>query len=94
MRKCIACGKEFKPLRSTKNFCGEECIREYDEYIINSTLDNPYETENMRKSKPTPEYIKEIKYLLLDFGINIEIPEFDSVRELNNWKSKLIKQSL
>ena len=94
MHKCIICGKEFIPLRKNQMICGEECSRDYDEYVINSTLDNPYETENMRKSKPTPEYIKEVKYLLFDFGINIEIPEFDSVGELNNWKSKLIKQFL
>ena len=92
--KCVICGKNFFRRDKQKITCSPTCRKEYRNYSENSVIDNVYMSEEERLNPPSEEYIKEIKILLLDFGINEEMPDFDSVKKLNEWKNKLIKQAL
>ena len=91
--KCKMCGKEFIASRANQEFCSSTC---YNTYISssNNMIDHYYSRENMRKLYPNNELIKEIKVLLCDFNINMDIPQFTTVAELENWKKKIILQYL
>lgn len=90
-RKCKACGKMFSYIRGDKIFCGAKCAKDFTDYDENSTVENVYITEENRNKPPTIEYIKETNYLLKDFGIDIEIPHFNTVAEVDVWRKNMIK---
>ena len=46
------------------------------------------------KLKPSQEDIEEVKNYLNDFNINAEIPEFETVQELWQWRGKQYRKSL
>lgn len=94
IKKCKACGKNFKPIRNSQEFCHISCQRAFKEYVNNSTLDHPYISESERMASPTEDYIREIDYLLKDFGINVDMPTFDTVSDLDRWKSQIILSHL
>lgn len=45
----------------------------------------------IRESAPTKLQLKEVRTLLNDFGISVKIPQFQTFRELDQWKTKIIK---
>lgn len=51
-------------------------------------------SERLRRNDikcPTAKDIKETKMLFRDFKINIGIPDFNTKRELYNWRERIIK---
>ena len=53
--------------------------------------------ENARKRKPDKKDYKELQSILRDFGIHIsldDLPEFNSISELEFWKKSKIKEKL
>lgn len=93
-KKCKSCGEVFFSSDPRKDFCNRKCKKDYCDYVDNSTLENPCISEKDRKELPTKEYIKEINFLLKDFGIDIEIPNFNTVAELDRWKHKVVYSNL
>ena len=45
-------------------------------------------------SKPSAYQVQVVRALLSDFGIYDDIPDFDTNKELNEWKSRLIREHL
>lgn len=52
------------------------------------------EKRNELNRKPNQEDIEELKEILLGFKIKKDIPEFDSIKELNSWRRKMIYEKL
>lgn len=93
IKKCKMCGKSFIASRANQCFCNSDC---YNMYISssNNIIDCCYSHEKLRKSKPSDDLIKEVRSLLNDFNISIDIPYFSTIAELENWKKKMILQYL
>ena len=51
-------------------------------------------SERLRRNDikhPSAKYIKETKMLFKDFNIDVDIPVFNTKRELYNWRDRIIK---
>lgn len=91
---CKCCGKKFKKIKNNHEFCGKDCRLQFNSFCQNSYTENVFISENERLASPTTEYIKKIDFLLKDFGICVEIPDFQTVKDLEEWKSKMIQKYL
>lgn len=94
IKKCRICGKEFVFKRNYELYCSLKCKEDFRLYYDNSTLENVYIKENDRQIEPSEEYLKEVNYMLKDFQIEIDIPDFKTVAELDKWKKDIIKKFL
>lgn len=91
---CKMCGEVINVNRSNKRFCSDICMKKYNDYSENSFLEKNYISEYERKQPPTLKYMKEIYMLLNDFNINVFIPSFQTVGELDDWKRRVLLQNL
>lgn len=88
--ECPNCGKLFQKIRFKQVFCSKKCNKEFSQRGSYQDLSK----EDSRKNRPTKQDIREIHLLLKDFGISCSVPEFETIKELELWKIKIIKEKL
>lgn len=108
-KKCFVCGRIFVPKNGKQICCNEECAKEYADIIrytyyrddmfnhqeIDDYLtDEVFISEAKLKLKPSLTDKIKVKKILSDFEIQCDIPDFDTLNDLNNWKRNQLKLAI
>ena len=108
-KRCFVCGRVFVPTNGKQICCSEECTGEYaditrytyyrgdmlghqevDDYLN----DKIFISEEELKAKPSLSDKIKTKKILSDFQIECDIPDFNTLNDLNIWKHNQLKMAI